>query len=72
MHYQIKVLFCAIFPCLVLRLDNLGVQAGGGGDVVDAPHVLQDHRRPCLVWRDHLPAVLATPILTISLLFVDV
>ena len=72
MHYQIKVLFGAIFPCLVLRLDNLGVQAAGGGDVVDAPHVLQDHSRPRLVGGDHLPAVLTAPVLVVSLLLVDV
>ena len=72
MHNQIKVLFGAIFPGLVLGLDNLGVQGGGGGDVVDTLHVPQDQRRPRLARWNHLPAVLAPPVLAVCLLLVDV
>ena len=40
--------------------------------MVDAPHVLPDHRRPRLVWCDHQPTILALPVLVVALLLVDV
>ena len=72
MHDQIKVLLGAVFPGLVLGLDDLGVQGAGGLDVVGALHVPQDLRRPRLAGWDHLPAVLAPPVLPVRLLLVDV
>ena len=72
MHDQIKVLLGAVFPGLVLGLDDLGVQGAGGLDVVGALHVPQDLRRPRLAGWDHLPAVLAPPVLPVCLLLVDV
>ena len=40
--------------------------------MVDAPHVLPDHRRPRFVWCDHQPTILALPVLVVALLLVDV